>query len=150
MLMNIVDKLMNQKKDGVNANFEDVQTYIRTCGGPRGGGRMSEFVLISTLGESEQHCLIRQTYSVEDERDIITKHLKNTRDLKILIYGKNAADVSVDKKLKQLRDLGFSHVYVYKGGLFEWLLLQDIYGADEFPTTCQELDLIKYRNPSIF
>jgi hypothetical protein len=29
--------------------------------------------------------------------------------------------------------------------MFEWLLLQDIYGAAEFPTTKKELDLLKYK-----
>jgi hypothetical protein len=31
------------------------------------------------------------------------------------------------------------------GGLFEWLMLQDIYGSDEFPTTKKELDILKYK-----
>jgi hypothetical protein len=34
---------------------------------------------------------------------------------------------------------------LYAGGLFEWLLLQDIFGAAEFPTTKKELDIIKYK-----
>ena len=29
--------------------------------------------------------------------------------------------------------------------MFEWLLLQDIYGDDEFPTTTKELDILKYK-----
>jgi hypothetical protein len=41
-------------------------------------------------------------------------------------------------------------VFVYTGGLFEWLLLQDIYGKDEFPTTSDELDILKYRSESFF
>ena len=36
------------------------------------------------------------------------------------------------KKYRQLVDLGFSNVYIYTGGLFEWLLLQDIYGSTNF------------------
>ena len=35
------------------------------------------------------------------------------------------------------------------GGLFEWLLLQDMYGSDEFPTTNKELDVLKYKPISI-
>jgi enhancing lycopene biosynthesis protein 2 len=34
---------------------------------------------------------------------------------------------------------------VYTGGLFEWLLLQDIYGTQEFLTTKKELDLLKFK-----
>jgi hypothetical protein len=30
--------------------------------------------------------------------------------------------------------LGFKNVYIYLGGMFEWLLLQDVYGQKEFPT----------------
>ena len=41
--------------------------------------------------------------------------------------------------------MGFSQIYVYPGGIFEWLLLQDIYGEDSFPTTKKELDILKYK-----
>ena len=46
-------------------------------------------------------------------------------------------------------DLGFINVYIYLGGLFEWLLLQDIYGRDLFKTTKNELDILKYKPDSI-
>jgi len=52
------------------------------------------------------------------------------------------------KKYRQLVDLGFSNVYIYTGGLFEWLLLQDIYGSTEFPTTTKELDILKFKGTS--
>jgi hypothetical protein len=45
--------------------------------------------------------------------------------------------------------MGFVNVYLYPGGLFEWLLLQDIYGDDEFPTTIKELDILKYKPDNI-
>ena len=38
---------------------------------------------------------------------------------------------------------------MYTGGIFEWLLLQDIYGKDEFPTTSEELDILKYRAATV-
>jgi hypothetical protein len=34
---------------------------------------------------------------------------------------------------------------MYLGGMFEWMLLQDIYGRDEFPTTSKVLDILKYK-----
>jgi hypothetical protein len=43
--------------------------------------------------------------------------------------------------------LGFKNVRVYPGGMFEWLLLQDIYGAASFPTTSKETDILKYKPP---
>jgi len=48
-----------------------------------------------------------------------------------------------------LTSLGFYNVYIYIGGIFEWLLLQDIYGEKEFPTTNKELDLLKYKPSSL-
>jgi hypothetical protein len=47
----------------------------------------------------------------------------------------------------QLVKLGFSNVFIYLGGLFEWLMLQDIYGYDEFPTTIKQIDFLKYKPP---
>jgi hypothetical protein len=61
---------------------------------------------------------------------------KNEYETDIMIYGRN--DHDYDKliaKHKQLKSLGFKHVYIYLGGMFEWLLLQDVYGVKEFPTT---------------
>ena len=54
-------------------------------------------------------------------------------------------DASTTKKYEQLISLGLKNVYVYGGGLFEWLLLQDIYGDESFPTTSKDLDILKYR-----
>jgi hypothetical protein len=53
-------------------------------------------------------------------------------------------------KYEQLIKLGFRHVYVYPGGLFEWLCLQDIYSSELFPTSKKELDILKYKPSSIF
>jgi len=47
--------------------------------------------------------------------------------------------------VNQLANLGLKNVKVYYGGLFEWLCLQEIYGAELFPTTSQETDLLKYK-----
>ena len=69
---------------------------------------------------------------------------------RIIIYGKNCNDETVNQRWQQLINLGFHNVFVYFGGMFEWLMLQDIYGKDLFPTTQKELDLLKYRGkPSL-
>ena len=65
--------------------------------------------------------------------------------MKIIVYGKNSNDEKIYKKYNQLVSLGFYNVYIYIGGLFEWLLLQDIYGETDFPTTKKELDILKYK-----
>ena len=49
----------------------------------------------------------------------------------------------------QNQGLGFQNVYLYMGGMFEWLLLQDIYGIDEFPTTNKFLDILYYKPNAI-
>jgi hypothetical protein len=51
----------------------------------------------------------------------------------------------VERKQMQLKKMGFRNVFVYLGGLFEWLLLQDIYGKLEFPTTSKQTDLLQYK-----
>jgi len=110
-----------------------------------------KYTIINTLSNVEQDCLIQGTLSFDKEETVINQWMDNNKmDVVIILYGKNSADDSVQKKQKQLVSLGFTKVYIYSGGLFEWLLLQDIYGRDEFPTTgniCR--DLLKYRAPQI-
>ena len=69
------------------------------------------------------------------------------QEINIIIYGRNTNDTSIYNKYNQLTQLGFSNVYIYLGGLFEWLCLQDIYGKTSFPTLGEELDILKYRPP---
>jgi hypothetical protein len=120
--------------------FEDVKTTIKT----------QQKGLINTLSIGEQDCLIQGTLAFDKEETVINEWIENNEmNANIILYGKHSADESVQKKRKQLASLGFTKVYIYSGGLFEWLLLQDIYGKDEFPTTSQCLDLLKYRPPQI-
>jgi len=119
--------------------FEDIQYVIKH--------KKKNYVLINTLSITEQTCLIPGTVAVNDEETIINRYLN--KKISIIIYGKNANDESIFKKYEQLITLGFSTVFVYTGGIFEWLLLQDIYGKEEFPTTSEELDILKYRANSV-
>jgi hypothetical protein len=111
----------------------------------------TQCTIINTLSITEQDCLIKGTLSFDKEETVINQWIENNKmDVNIILYGKHSADDSVEKKRKQLASLGFTRVYIYGGGLFEWLLLQDIYGKDEFPTTgniCP--DPLKYRPPRI-
>lgn len=103
-------------------------------------------VIINTLPISEQHCLIAGSIAGMDEELVINGLLKTNKGVQIIVYGKNCADVGVVKKAMQLKTIGFSNVCVYGGGLFEWLLLQDVYGKTEFRTTCNNVvDLLKYK-----
>jgi len=117
-------------------NFEGVQISVKNP---------ANYLIINTMLINEQKCLIRNTVSYDQEENLINDMLTKGISKKIVIYGKNDLDESTDKKYQQLVSLGFSEVYVYRGGMFEWLLLQDIYGATEFPTTSKILDLLAYR-----
>ena len=120
--------------------FEDVKTAITS----------RQYTIINTLSIGEQDCLIKGTLAFDKEETVINQWIENNEmNVTIILYGKNSADESVQKKRKQLVSLGFTKVYIYGGGLFEWLLLQDIYGKDEFPTTRTCSDLLKYRPPQI-
>ena len=117
----------------IKVNFEDIQSIIKD----------NRYLLISTLDAKEQTCLIPGTIPVDKEVGVINS-IKN-KNRGIIIYGKNTNDKSLIKKYNQLLNLGFSKVYIYQGGLFEWLCLQDIYGKTSFPTMGEELDILKYR-----
>lgn len=105
-------------------------------------------ILINTLTEEEQSCLIEKTLIITDEVAKMTNLIDTHNYDKIYIYGRNNMDRTVIKKYNQLVTLGLKNVYIYGGGLFEWLLLQDIYGDEMFPTTSKELDILKYRPKS--
>jgi len=117
-------------------NYEDMQTVIKNP---------EIYLIINTLQPSEQQCLIVNTTPANDEETIINKFMKENKSIRIIIYGKNCNDDTINKKYQQLYSLGFYNIFVYLGGMFEWLMLQDIYGKDLFPTTKKELDLLKYK-----
>ena len=118
-------------------NYEDMQTIIKNP---------EVYLIINTLLPGEQQCLIVNTTLADNEEIIINKFIKENKSIRIIIYGKNCNDENVNKKYQQLLSLGFYNIFVYFGGMFEWLLLQDIYGKDLFPTTKKELDLLKYKS----
>jgi hypothetical protein len=70
---------------------------------------------------------------------------KRIKEIRIVIYGRNSNDDKIYEKYNQLLKLGFYNIFLYTGGLFEWLMLQDIYGFNEFPTTSKQLDFLKYK-----
>tara|TARA_Y100001970_G_C14037134_1_gene751699 strand:- start:224 stop:646 length:423 start_codon:yes stop_codon:yes gene_type:complete len=125
---------MGQQQSVQKVSFEDI-AYLK---------KYKKHYLLNTLGTEEQGCLITGTLSIASEVEIINKAI-NTPDIYIIIYGKNINDESIYKKYTQLLGLGFINVFIYPGGMFEWLCLQDIYGKSEFPTTSEELDILKYK-----
>jgi len=124
-------------------SFEDMQHAIRLT---------DQYIIINTMSVAEQDYLIKNTISYQMEENIIND-LLNKYDMKtrkFVVYGKNANDESAEKKYKQLISLGFAEVYIYSGGMFEWVILQDIYGAEEFPTTRKVLDILKFKPTKMF
>jgi len=119
--------------EDIYVQFEDVLTAIT-----------NKTTIINTLPNDSQKCLIYSTISAIDEETHINNLLETSLGEHIIIYGKNSADTSVEKKYKQLKSLGFYKVYIYRGGMFEWILLQNIYGGDKIPTTVLEKDVLKY------
>ena len=114
-------------------NFEDVQ-YAQS----------SEKIIISTLPSNDQNMLIYKTIRCDQEIKVVEEAIQ--QKIPIFIYGKHCNDETIYIKYDQIKKLG-GIVYLYTGGLFEWLLLQDIYGKDDFPTssTTRIVDLLKYK-----
>ena len=118
------------------ASFEDIKKTTE-----------NNYILINTLPSTEQNCLINNTVSIENEVTSVEQAIKDKSI--IIIYGYNTNDSTIYKKYKQIRQqLCHIKVFIYAGGMFEWLLMQDIYGKDEFITTSNELDIIKYKSIS--
>ncbi len=120
------------------ANFEDVQRFVSV---------KDAHILLNVMDETYQDVLIFKTLSAYDEVKTLETLIDDAEfDYKILVYGKNMSDIEkILKKQKQLEALGFSEVYVYFGGLFEWVLLQDIYGKELFKTTRSVSDILRYK-----
>ena len=133
-------------------NFQDIQYLIKYYQSERNQSIRDPYLLINTLQISDQKCVIPYTLVPEKETEIINSLLseKKTEEINIIVYGKNCNDFSVFKKQQQLQSLGFTNVFIYLGGMFEWLLLQDSFHSSLFPTTTIEKDLLVFMPPKQF
>ena len=136
--MNSWFSLFKPKKSKDKVNFEVVQYAIE---------HPDDYILINTLPSTQQECLIQSTIPAEKEEKYINDMLTklDVPDKKIIIYGKHDLDLSPELKYEQLVHCGLVEVFIYRGGMFEWLLLQDIYGKTLFPTTTHFLDILKFK-----
>jgi len=130
-------------------NYEDVQDACKNAFNNKNNNG-KKYAIINTMDKSWQSCLIQNTVGIQEEEETINGILNNnnkhsTNDIAVIIYGTNSNDETVYSKYEQLVKLGIKNVFIYTGGMFEWLLLQDIYGCDLFPTTLRELDILKYK-----
>lgn len=90
---------------------------------------IDDYIIITTIDNTDNIPLIKGTISPQEEETIINKMIinKHKRIKGIIIYGKNSQDASVIKKYKQLIQYNIGEIYIYIGGLFEWLLLHNTY-----------------------
>jgi hypothetical protein len=117
-------------------NFEDIQY-----------AQKNKCLIISTLPSTSQELLILKTIPCDKEIKAVEDAILQKQH--IFVYGKHSNDETIYIKYEQIRKLG-GKVYLYTGGLFEWILLQDIYGFEEFPTTIHKtIDLLKYKPPTL-
>ncbi len=122
-------------------NFEDMR-YMQND---------NNCIIINTMDGNKQNCLIKGTLFINDEEKILNNLIQNKNfEQLIIIYGENSCDNKIIKKYNQLIKLNFTNVYIYPGGLFEWLLLQDIYGYDLFTTTTNNQDFLIYKGEQKF
>jgi hypothetical protein len=134
---------MGNKQVNNKINFDDVLYAIK-----------NNYIIINVLDDKTQFCLIKNTISYDKEEEVINNLLKsnneNIKEINIIIYGKNCNDNNIILKYNQLITLGFYNIYLYYGGLFEWLLLQDVYGSEIFQTTSKCDDFLIFKPDKIF
>lgn len=120
-----------------------------------------KFILINTMPNDLQDILIPTTMDSTKEEsyinDIIDFNKEKMNNISIVIYGKNCCDDTVNNKYKQIKNFGFNFVYIFQGGLFEYLLLHEIYGIENFSliknthdkpyktTPSKNIDILKYK-----
>jgi hypothetical protein len=137
----------NHSKNKIS--YEDVQDACKNALNNKNNNGGKKYAIINTMDKNCQSCLIQSTIPIQEEEETINgilnnKH-SNSNDITVIVYGTNSNDETIYSKYEQLVKLGIKNVFIYTGGMFEWLHLQDIYGRDLFPTTSRELDILKYK-----
>ena len=125
-------------------SYEDIQMVVY-----RNMHVQHSTLIINTLPPSLQHCLIKTTLDIRFEERIVNTFIEQKPDIMIIVYGKNSNDITILHKYEQLVKLGFTNVHIYTGGIFEWMLLHEIYGKDLFKITKYEIDILRYRPKSV-
>ena len=104
-----------------------------------------DIVLLNTMPINRQDCVIKGTMKANYEEDYMNQLLKTNKNKEIILYGLHHTDLSVIKKYNQLKKLGFKNVHIYFGGMFEWLLLQEVFGTINFEIDGSLKDIIDYK-----
>jgi len=106
----------------------------------------STYLIISTLPSTRQQLLIANTIPCDIEIKAVEDAILHKKI--IIVYGLNCNDKTIYKKYDQIKKLG-GKVFLYTGGLFEWMLLQDIYGNTHFKTTSKSSDLLQFKPDNV-
>jgi hypothetical protein len=125
-------------------SYEDIQMVVY-----RNSHVQHSTLLINTLPPGLQHCLIKTTLDIRFEERVVNALIHKNPDIMIIVYGKNSNDITILHKYDQLVKLGFTNVHIYTGGIFEWMLLHEIYGKELFKITKYEIDILRYRPKSV-
>lgn len=125
-------------------SYEDLQMVVY-----RNMNVQHSTLIINTLPPTLQHCLIKTTVDIRFEERVVNAFIQKKPNIMIIVYGKNSNDITILHKYEQLVKLGFTNVYIYTGGIFEWMLLHEIYGKDLFKITKYEIDILRYRPKSV-
>ena len=125
-------------------SYEDIQMVVY-----RNSHVQHSTLLINTMPSTLQHCLIKTTLDIRFEERVINSLIHKTPNIMIIVYGKNSNDITILHKYDQLVKLGFTNVHIYTGGIFEWMLLHEIYGKELFKITKYEIDILRYRPKSV-
>lgn len=116
---------------------------------------LNKYIIITTIDKGYNIPLIKGTVSPHEEESIINRIIINKdKNIKgIIIYGKNNQDLSVIDKYKQLIHFNVGEIYIYIGGLFEWLLLHknhpDVFLIDDDNKKYNLWDFYEQPNPTI-
>ena len=132
---------MGMTSSSIKINFEDMQHCYKNP---------DQYRLINTLPQDMQNCLIPGTIPIEQEEDTLNSLMKSDKNARLVVYGLNSNDDTIFTKYNQLTKCGFTNLSIYTGGMFEWLLLRDVFGDDEFPVTNSELDILRYKAQRAF
>ena len=105
----------------------------------------NDIILINTLPITRQDCLIKGTLKAFIEVEFMNKLLKTNKNKEIVVYGIHHTDTSVIQKYNQLKKLGFTNVHIYFGGMYEWLLLQEVFDTINFQTDGNIKNIVDYK-----
>ncbi len=85
------------------------------------------YCLINTLPEHRQDCVIAHTLPCAEEEATLNRWLSRWEVHRpIVIYGQHAGDATIYRKYNQCVAVGFEQVFVYLGGMMEWMLLRSV------------------------